>query len=228
MPHTQVQDFINYTKKYTPRLKLAFKSNSKFMKFLGTLLFFNPDFMNTTTTLGNTIYLPDENKYNANPDNYLTDVVSGFIHIMDYKKFNILLPITFLLPQLLAPLVVPFSFLGFHHSHYWLFALFGILLLLPLPSYFRFKWKLREHLAGDALEYWENKYRNLPLSMAYLNNYLNATFWFMWPFRENMVNRIQKGLTAIKNNSILKDRAFRIIHDWVIYFGRIDVQPIKK
>ena len=54
-----LENVIQAAKKYYPELKVEFKDESKFMKFLGVLLFFNKEFMsNYSTTIGNTVYFP--------------------------------------------------------------------------------------------------------------------------------------------------------------------------
>ena len=55
------QSIVQSSQIYFPRLEIKYKNESIFMKILGMLLFFNPAFMTSyTTTIGSTIYFPDQ------------------------------------------------------------------------------------------------------------------------------------------------------------------------
>lgn len=226
-PHNQTQDFINYIQKYLPKFKLAFKDQSKFMKFLGKIMFFNKDFMTRyTTTIGYTVYVPSKEKYDADPDAYLDIITHEFVHMMDFKKWNILFTLSYLLPQLLSILAV-LAFVAINHSHLWLISLAALIFAAPLPAFFRSHWELRGYIMNAAFQYWETGYDHVQPPEMYLDRFLGSGYYFMWPFKKNMTKRFQNMLNKIMDNSILQDKPYRIVHDWTIYFGRTKVYKMK-
>jgi len=224
--HTQ--DFINQMKRHVPKFDIAFKEDSKFMKFLGALLFFNKDFMTRyTTTIGYKVYLPSKEKYNNDPNAYLSIMVHEFVHAMDYKKYNILFKLTYLLPQLLVVAAL-LSLLAIWFSKLWLLSLLAVLLLAPLPAYFRSYWELRGYTMSAAFQHWESRYEYMPPVDLYLDRFTGSGYYFMWPFKGNMTKRLKKMYDKIYDNSILKDKTYSIVHDWTIYFGRPNIYSMDK
>jgi hypothetical protein len=213
--HSRVQSFIDYARTYVPKFKIAFKDQSFFMKLLGRILFFNKDFMTRfITTIGYTVYLPSTAYFEEDPDIYLNILTHEFVHMMDFKKFNLLFTLSYLLPQLLALPTILLSLFAIHHSHYWLFSILGILFTAPLPAFFRSHWELRGYTMDAAFEYWSSG--DLQSATIYLDRFLGSGYYFMWPFKKNMKNRFQKMLDKVKNNSILNDEPYKIVHSWVV------------
>ncbi len=221
--YSQTQNFIKYAQKYVPRLKVAFKDQSRFMKVLGALMFFNKSFMTRyTTTIGYTIYVPSKEDYDANPDAYLDILTHEFVHMIDFKKWNVLFSLSYLLPQLLAAFSV-LSFLAINHSHYWLFSSLSLLFAAPIPAFFRSHWEMRGYVMNAAYNYWKNDYKNLEPATTYLDRFTSSGYFFMWPFKKNMTARLQNMLNKVEDNSILIDTPYRIVHDWIVNVAKVNV-----
>src|SRR3990167_3207757 len=94
-------------------LKIAFKDESKFMKFLGALLFFNRKFMTTySTTVGTTVYFPSKSWLNENRDRAARILAHELVHIDDAKDVGeIGFSYSYLFPQILSTISVA-AFLG--------------------------------------------------------------------------------------------------------------------
>lgn len=210
---SQAQDFVTHAQKYVPKFKVAFKNKSLFMKLLSYVLFFNKEFMTRyITTIGYTVYVPTEEEYTANPDKYLHILTHEFVHMMDYKKFNLLFSLSYLLPQLLAVFSL-LSFIAIHHSLLWLFSLSFLVFATPLPAFFRSHWELRGYTMSAAFDYWQSNYSHPPTD--YLDRFTDSGYYFMWPFKKNMTNRLQAMFDKIKDGSILSDQPFKIVFDYL-------------
>lgn len=210
---SQIQDFIKYAQQFVPKFRVGFKDKSKFMKFISYLLFFNKEFMTRyITTIGYTVYVPNETEYNANPDAYEHILTHEFVHMMDYKKYGLLFSLSYLLPQLLASLSL-LSLIAIHHSSAWALFVLCLLFFAPLPAYFRSHWELRGYTMSAAFNYW--KYNYLATPADYLDRFTGSGYYYMWPFKNNMSNRLQKMFDKIKDNSILSDQPFKIMSDFL-------------
>ena len=97
-----------------------------------------------TTTIGSTIYFPNEKYIRTRPLSSITIFLHELVHIYDSKRLsNILYSFLYLLPISL----LPFTLLLFIYS--WKIALvLSILCLIPLPAYFRMYFERRAYMAS--------------------------------------------------------------------------------
>lgn len=102
-----VLHFIKYLRKTIPGIKLVEKKNSRLMKFLGFVCFFNKNFMTTTTTFfGNTIYLPTHIPHDLG---LMQIIAHEYVHICDMKRMGkVKFLFLYLFPQslILIPLLI--------------------------------------------------------------------------------------------------------------------------
>lgn len=210
---SKTQDFIKYAQQFVPKFNVAFKDKSLFMKILSYILFFNKDFMTRyITTIGYTVYIPTEEKYNANQEEYLEVLSHEFVHMMDYKKYGILFSISYLLPQLLAVFSL-LSLMAIHHSSLWLICLAFLVFVSPLPAYFRMHWEFRGYTMSAAFNYWRYGYPLVPAN--YLDRFTDSGYYFMWPFKTDMINRLKASFGKINDGSILNDQPYKIVSDFL-------------
>lgn len=209
-------DFISLTekaKKHFPDLKVKYKNESYFMKFIGKLLFFNKAFMeNYTTTIGSTIYFPSKEFVDKNPIEAKAIFLHELVHVYDAKKINkYLFGFLYLFPQILFLLAIPMMFFNM-----W-FALPFLLFLLPLPAYFRMIFEKRAYKVSLYSAYHINrKYRhsfNLThCKDFYLNQFKNSSYYFMWVFPLKV--EFNKALMdVVTNRKPFNDDVFVIIDD---------------
>lgn len=207
------QDFITYAQRYCPKFNVKFKDKSLFMKLLSYLLFFNKEFMtNYITTIGYTVYVPNEADYIANPEKYNEILTHEFVHMMDYKKWNILFSISYLLPQFFTVFCL-LSFLAIGHSLWWLLCLSFLIFAAPLPAYFRSYWELRGYTMSAA--YNKLAYNYAPTPNDYLDRFTDSGYYFMWPFKKNMMNRLKSMFDKIDDGSIFNDEPYKIVNDYL-------------
>lgn len=178
-------DLVTKAQTYFPNLQIKYKDQSTFMKFLGTLMFFNPGFKTQfITTIGNTIYWPNEQFVQDNPRAVSEIFIHECTHMYDEKRVGSA-PFTlgYLFPQLLA---LPMLFLLFVLS--WKIVVpLALLCLAPWPAPFRALFERRAYftsmLVGYKLYNWD------PVASAphYAENFKNSSYYFMMPFGQDQV-----------------------------------------
>lgn len=196
---TLFDDVVARAKIQFPSVQIKYKNESTFMKILGKILFFNPQFMDQyITTLGNTIYFPNRDYANSDPVDAATVLLHELVHVYDSQKRS-LFPFLYMLPQLLSLIFFPLFFIfGFK------IALFSLLFLLPLPAYFRMfaerKAYTIELYAYNKLnsQGYEINFDGLPTLIV--SQFKTSSYYFMWPFN-SIDSYFSNVLTQIKNGN---------------------------
>lgn len=202
-----------------PKLNIKYKDESKFMKFLGKLLFFNPKFMtNYITTIGNTSYFPNRQEVESAKDlNYLDVLAHEFVHVQDYNRHKFLFIFLYLLPLTLAPLMLLFIILK-----WWVGLLLFLVCLCPLPAYGRKKYEFRGYTMTMLISDEANKEINMSLEarktdleswVDIINSYFTTgAYYFMWPF--GVKKELEKTIDKILNNKLDDEVFSQIIEDF--------------
>lgn len=177
MNHTKVDldrmihNLFDYFQKHNTNFKVKFKNESNLMKVLGFLLFFNKNFMETTTTtIGNTIYFPSQHYYNSDKRRTIRVLSHEWIHILDYNTDKLFV-FKYLFPQILSI----FALLSFINLWFLLFLIF----LLPLPAPFRVKYEMRGYRANTHASLLTNENLNGFTSDEY-HNLRTPSFWYIF------------------------------------------------
>lgn len=175
---------------------IKYKNESLFMKIIGLLLFFNKDFMTKyITTIGNTIYFPNEQFIKENELNSISILAHEIVHLQQSKKYgNFLYSLLYLFPQCLfiLALLAPIS--------NW-FLLF-LVCLFPLPAPWRAKFEEEGYtMSLFVIDVELKAFRN---KQEYIHNTLIKTaenidkiffrgsaYWFMWPFGSNLLEKVE-------------------------------------
>jgi hypothetical protein len=201
---------------YFPSLKIAYKDQSWFMKMLGYLLFFNPEFMSSyITTIGDTVYFSTENWVASNPVTAEAILLHECVHMSDEKRWTkILFGFTYLLPQILI-LLCPILFFFIH----WYIALpIMLLFALPLPAYLRMYWERRAYIAGlyvqQKLSAKLGLNPNLDAQVVDdLEQFTSGAYYWAWPFHN---------IDADFTNAVTKINAGQRPYDDTTVFDMID------
>jgi hypothetical protein len=169
---------------------IKYKNESLFMKVLGLILFFNPEFMNLySTTIGTTIYFPSKEYVKNNPYLCTAIIAHEKTHMMD-ESVNFFYKLLYLLPQVLASLSL-FSFIS------WYF-LFFLLFLLPIPSPGRKYYEYRGYVI--QLYVFNELFKANKLSRSYVDKevgfikkqFSGPAYYFMWPFNLDSLSDVYK------------------------------------
>lgn len=168
------------------KIKTMNKKESKLMKLISYLLFFNKKFMtNFTTTLGRTIYLSSEFNERLNIGK-ITTLLHEFIHIQQ-KDDDALYEAKYLFPQILSalsfvlyPLIGPFSLLAL------------LFIILPLPAYFRMKSEVEAYGLNLYLFEKSGLYQMDHELQHCVQQFTSANYFFMWPFEDKIRKELLK------------------------------------
>jgi len=169
------------------------KQDSRLMKVLNVILFFVPDFMtNFTTTIGETIYMP-ENELRREDVGVVPLLSHECQHVWDNKRWGLLYSIGYLFPQILALGAIGAVWGGL----WWLLFL---IFLLPWPAPFRMLIERRGYLVFLALD------EQLSLSMSsdrkarmidnVVRQFVGKNYYFMWPFERSITEWLTKKLES--------------------------------
>ena len=194
------QDLVTAAQKDFPSLKIKYKDQSWFMKLIGILLFFNKSFMASyTTTIGSTVYFPNEGFVKSRPVSASTVLLHELVHVYDAKKYTTpLFSLLYMSPQIFVLLCLPLFLVS------WKIALpLMILFALPIPSYFRMHFEKRAYLTSlYAINALAARLNFKPIlasqEEAFLKQFKDSSYYFMWPFN-NLQKDFDEGVAKIKD-----------------------------
>ncbi len=173
-----------YLLKSKYEVQIKYKTSSSFMKFLSYILFFVPDFMTRfTTTIGSTIYFPNEEA--LKDEGKIVTLAHEVRHIHD-SQLDKLYNLKYLFPQVFSILFFVLSFVSL-----W-FLIPSFILLAPLPAYWRMKIELKGYTTSlfilnlmlkEKEEHLENRLKILLDRADKINgNFTGPSYYFMWAF----------------------------------------------
>ncbi len=194
------QDLVTAATVQFPSLEIKYKDQSTFMKILGGIMFFNPDFMTDyITTIGDTVYFPTVALVTNNEISSSIILMHELVHINDQQKYSkFLFAISYLFPQILFP----FCAILFFFIHWYIALPIMLLFMSPLPASWRMNWEKRAYIAALYVQQKLSQKLGFNASLATQATYDEAQFnggayYFMWPF----------GLTNDFNNAIVNINA---------------------
>jgi len=208
---SRLEKMVSNLAQHEPGFKISYKTDSKLMKFLDKILFFNPDFMTKyTTVLGKTIYFPSKESIKENTKGKLITVAHEYQHVKDSSDLSsFVFTLAYLSPQILAPFMLLFCFF-----YWWLGLLLFALFLTPLPAYGRMLIEKRGYVMTlfasneiyleRKLDYKTRKELLLGKIKTINKQFTSSSYYFMWPF--GIKKSLKKEIDRILNEEILKDR----------------------
>lgn len=212
------QDLITAAQKYFPSLRIQYKDRSVLMKILNFLLFFNKGFMTDyTTTLGSTVYIPNDHYVKFRPVSGAVVLLHELVHMYDQKKIGspwfelaCLMPQVLIIPALLLFLLT------------WKIALPVILLLaLPIPAYFRMHFEKRAYLSSlYVIQKLSEKLNFNPRlesqSVHFIECFIDSSYYFMWPFGNKVAKDFDAAIKLIQNGQRpYQDPVFDMLDDLI-------------
>ena len=166
---------------YFPSLQIQYKDQSTLMKVLGKLMFFNPDFMTSyVTTIGNTVYIPNEDYAKQKPESFADVFIHECTHMYDEKRFGLWYSLAYIFPQILAPFML---FLLFVLS--WKIVLpLVLLMLVPWPAPWRAFFEKRAYFVQMYAGYKLWGVDPVANGRVYLQWFKNGDYYWMWIFEQ--------------------------------------------
>lgn len=185
----EVTDFLSdflFNNRYSMHVKP--KSSSKLMRAIGWLFAvtkISPEFMERYyTTIGDTVYVPDDLLKNPDVKNLVRVLTHESIHIMDAGRYSDpLFKVLYLFPQSLASLAL-LSLLA-PLSIKFLWCLLFLLFLAPIPAPFRYWFELRAYRTSILFARKEDKLKDeemLPIYEWITKQLSTNLYYFTWPF----------------------------------------------
>jgi hypothetical protein len=194
------QELVQSAQLHFPKLLIKYKNESLLMKILGKIMFFNKDFMKSyTTTIGSTIYYPNETFIKSRPVSSNTILLHELVHINDSKKITSLVySFLYLFPQILILLFFPLLFVS------WKVALLALLFAAPLPAYFRMNFEKRAYFTSLYVlnEYGKKLNFNPSLDKQkydFVTQFKGSSYYWMWYF-SGIEKDFDDAIEKIRNN----------------------------
>lgn len=172
---------------------VKYKDKSLFMKFLATILFFNKDFMkNYITTIGSTIYFPDEKFVKENEYSAMKVLAHEIVHVNQAEKYgNFLFSTLYLFPQCLSVLSLLAILAVFWLPFLW--CLLFLIFLAPIPAPWRAKFEFEAYIMSLFITHTQMKFGGFPDDKIEIElagesiliekkQFKESGYWFMWPF----------------------------------------------
>jgi hypothetical protein len=211
------QDLVAAAQKYFPSLQVKYKNQSTFMKFLGTILFFNKGFMTDyVTTIGSTIYIPDETYMKLHSVSGSVVFMHELVHIYDSGRISHpLFTFLYLLPQIMAIFLLPLLFF----VKWWIVLPMILLCLAPIPAYFRMVFEKRAYISSIYTLNALGKRLNFNPQLTNQTSFFVAQFkdsyyYFMWPF--DVAPEFTNAITLVQSGQRpYQDPIFDILDDLV-------------
>lgn len=195
-------------KPHAPKFEVKFKDESKFMKLLDKILFFNKTFMTGyITTIGQKVYWPTRSRYEDNPRASFDTLAHEFVHIMDSVNKPARFPLGYLFPQILAapgllfalllPLWITLMALSVM-SPWWLFMLLFLGFMAPIPSPGRKRAEIRGYGMSFLVRMWRyNRVSSWKFERS-VTAFTGPNYYWMWPFDK----QVREELTKYKQTDI--------------------------
>lgn len=211
----EVQTFIDTVGKKFGKVEIKPKSSSWLMKAIGWLFSvtrISPEFMTRyITTIGNTVYYPDDMLNNPDSESMLRVVVHETVHVADSKTFTgPLFNFLYLFPQSLALLSLLSLLAVFKLGFLW--CLLFLLCLAPIPAPFRYWFELRAYRTSILFARKNDKLTDeqmIPIYEWIESQLCTNLYYWTWPFPKT----VRKHLI---NEDWMNEGIFRFIYNWIV------------
>lgn len=204
-----IDRIIANSKKYID-FEIAYKEDSKFMKFLGAVLFFNKDFHKYITTINNTIYFPNKNYFIEKPVSSISTLLHELVHVSDKNRLTFpLFALLYLSPQILFLFCIPLFFVLPIK-----FALIALLFLAPLPAIGRAWLEFRAYCMSLYVAHVLSDQYNVLVDFQgmkanILKQFTGAPYYFMFPFKSVIDRKLNQAFdNCLHNKHPFEDKIF--------------------
>lgn len=208
-----LDSLVSKIKKQVPGFEIRFQDQSKFMRFLHKIAFFNPSLKNYIITVGKTVYWSTEDKFKANPSSSFNTLAHELVHVMDYNNNPAGFMLGYFFPQWLAVFSL-FAVLAVI-SPWFLLCLGFLLFLAPIPAIFRKNLELKGYGMSIAVRKWRGETNMENRLDYYADHFTGPAYYFMWPFRSYIKQKLRE---YVYTDECLKDRnpAYQIVHSIIM------------
>lgn len=201
------ENMVALVKKEIPDFEIRYKNESLSSKILGVLVWlFNRHYMTRyTTTRYPRVYFPNRKFVEESPSRAVKILAHEFVHLVDRKRRGVWFSISYALPQLAALLFLLVPIIVAFVQPWWvalLTAIPAVLCATPLPAYWRMQWELRGYAMNMAINYWRYGSVRAETMEWVRDRFTGWDYYKMWPFRDNMSERITETVQRISKNQL--------------------------
>jgi len=209
-----VQTFIDTLRKESLEIVIKPKSSSQLMKAIGwffKVTKISPEFMTQyITTIGNTVYFPDEILNNPNSESMLRVVAHETIHVVDSKRLSSpLFSFLYLFPQSLGLLALLSVLATWKLSFLW--CLLFLLCLAPIPAPFRYLFELRAYRTQILFSRKDDKYTDEQMIAIYEwieKQLCTKLYYWTWPFPKTVRKHLM-------DESWMSQNIYKKVSNWL-------------
>jgi len=174
-----------------PDFKIIEKKDSRLMRILAKVLFFNKNFMTRyITVIGSTVYVPSKQRMKENPYAALELLCHEWVHMKDNKAMGALFKLLYLTPQIFSLVALASLWTG---NLLWLLCL---IFLLPMPSAARAELEMRGYTVSMAVRWWvleqEPDYERIS------KYFTSSAYYWMYPIKEAVIEDLEENFERIK------------------------------
>jgi hypothetical protein len=177
-----------------PGFEIRYKNESWSQKLIAVLIYvFNRKYMSRyVTTIYPRVYFPSREFVEKNPWTAAKILAHEYVHLFDAKGVSMYWKACYLSPQLLLLALAGIAsvVLGTMHAPWWSHAIGTVAALLPWPS----PWRRDAELRGYAMNMLVNVWRHGTIRRSTIewivDKFTGAAYYFMWPFRKGMNERV--------------------------------------
>jgi len=174
-----------------PDFKIIEKKDSRLMRILAKVLFFNKNFMTRyITVIGSTVYVPSKQRMKENPYAALELLCHEWVHMKDNKAMGPLFKLLYLTPQIFSLVALASLWTG---NLLWLLCL---IFLLPMPSAARAELEMRGYTVSMAVRWWvleqEPDYERIS------KYFTSSAYYWMYPIKEAVIEDLEDNFERIK------------------------------
>lgn len=189
-----LDEFMLLIAREHPKVKVYYKNSSVLMKviYYGTLMWiWQKTFFQFHTTIGSKIYLVDSSIKAKMWRSIYGTMRHEFVHVLQREKWWLLYDFSYILPQILALIAFGVAF-----GQVWMLGF--MVFAGPIPSPWRMKWEMEGYTA-TLLTYFEI-HGEIPdwLIKQKARNFYTSAYYFMWPFKKDVLRRLNRIATKIK------------------------------
>ena len=187
----KLADIMSAIKYEFPDFKIIEKKDSRLMRILAKVLFFNKNFMTRyITVIGSTVYVPSKQRMKENPYAALELLCHEWVHMKDNKAMGPLFKLLYLTPQIFSLVALASLWTG---NLWWL----GFLaFLLPFPSLGRSELEMRAYSVSMAVAWWvleqEPDYEKIS------KYFTSSAYYWMYPIKEAAIEDLEENFERIK------------------------------
>jgi hypothetical protein len=209
-----VEKFLNdVTRKHAPDASVKFKSESWLNRAIAFIVKpFNPTFLNNyITTIGTTIWVPDDFFDNYDDINVLEVIAHETQHIIDLKKLGAVpFVVAYGFPQILALLSI-LALGAFFGGPAWLLWLLCLGFAAPIPAYGRYRFELNGYRTSYVVGRLVHHYGGSELAQVdgwVIEQLSNKWYFYTWPFPKMIKADLQ-------DNAFLSLPRYVELADWL-------------